>query len=65
MKGKFFLLYVSVTIITIFGGGFAIRYFRDGDLYVDHLIAAIVGVIGVLVFFILKMKEKSNATEEM
>lgn len=40
-----YLIQLSVTIIAIFGGTFTIRYFRTGELLLDQIIGASVGII--------------------
>ena len=45
MKINSYLLQLAITIIVIFGGTFIIRYFRTGELLLDQIIGASVGVI--------------------
>jgi len=45
MKINSYVLQLAITIIVIFGGTFVIRYFRTGELLLDQIIGALVGVI--------------------
>jgi hypothetical protein len=45
MKINSYVLQLAITIIVIFGGTFIIRYFRTGELLLDQIIGASVGVI--------------------
>lgn len=50
---SFFLLYgISITIL--FGGGFLIRFFRDGDFLILEFGAGVIGVILLLVGIFLR-----------
>lgn len=40
-----YLIRFAVTIIVIFGGIFTIRYFKTGELLLDQIIGALIGVI--------------------
>lgn len=64
MNWKYFLLQFSVSALSIFGGLFTIRYVRDGHVYGDLLLAACLGVVGLIVYVILKKKEKSNVSDQ-
>jgi hypothetical protein len=52
MKINSYLLHLAITIIVIFGGTFIIRYFRTGELLLDQIIGASVGVILLIVSLI-------------
>ena len=52
MKINSYLLQLAITIIVIFGGTFIIRYFRTGELLLDQIIGASVGVILLIVSLI-------------
>ena len=45
LKINTFLIQFAITIIVIFGGTFTIRYFITGELLLDQMIGATVGVI--------------------
>ena len=45
MKINTYLIQLAVTIIVIFGGTFAIRYFRTNELLLDQIIGASVSVL--------------------
>jgi hypothetical protein len=45
LKINSYLIQLAITIIVIFGGTFTIRYFRTGELLLDQIIGATVGVI--------------------
>lgn len=45
MKINSYLIQLAITIIVILGGIFTIRYFRTGELLLDQIIGATVGVI--------------------
>ncbi len=45
MKVNTYLIQLSVMIIFIFGGTFTIRYFRTGELLLDQIIGASVGIV--------------------
>ncbi|ALC83045.1 MULTISPECIES: hypothetical protein [Bacillus] len=52
---SFFLMYgISITIL--FGGGFLIRFFRDGDFFILEFVAGVIGVILLSVGVFLKNK---------
>ena len=45
MKINTYLIRLAVTIIVIFGGVFTLRYFRTGELLLDQIIGASVGIV--------------------
>ena len=45
MKINTYLIQLAVTIIVIFGGTFTIRFFRTGELLLDQIIGASVGIV--------------------
>lgn len=45
MKINVYLIYLSSSIILIFGGLFTIRYFTRGELLLDQLIASLIGIV--------------------
>lgn len=45
MKINLFLIQFAITIMVIFGGTFIMRYFIKGELLLDQLIGASVGLI--------------------
>jgi hypothetical protein len=54
MKINSYLLQLAITIIVIFGGTFIIRYIRTGELLLDQIIGASVGVILLITSLIWK-----------
>lgn len=46
----------------IFGGGFLIRFVRDGDFYIAEFIGGIVGITLVIISFLLKGSMKPDKT---
>ncbi|MDN4492990.1 hypothetical protein [Ureibacillus aquaedulcis] len=61
MKTNTFLIRLAIMIIIIFGITFTIRYFRTGELLLDQIIGAVVGVImlfATLIWRKLSMKEQ-------
>jgi uncharacterized membrane protein YccC len=45
MKINTYLIQLTVTIIVILGGTFTIRYFRTGELLLDQIIGASIGIV--------------------
>ena len=45
MKINTYFIQLAITIIVIFGGVFTIRYFRTGELLLDQIIGASVGIV--------------------
>ena len=45
MKINSYLLQLAITVIVIFGGTFIFRYIRTGELLLDQIIGASVGVL--------------------
>ncbi|MGG0654950.1 hypothetical protein [Rummeliibacillus pycnus] len=45
LKINSYLFQLAIAIIVIFGGTFTISYFRTGELLLDQIIGATVGVI--------------------
>lgn len=45
IKINTYFIQLSLTMIVIFGGTFAIRYLRTNELLIDQLIGASVGVL--------------------
>ena len=45
LKINTYLIQLAVTIIVIFGGTFTIRYFRTGELLLDQIIGASIGIV--------------------
>ena len=45
MKVNTYFIQLAITIIVIFGGTFTIRYFRTGELLLDQMIGATVGIL--------------------
>ena len=58
MKINTFLIQLAVTTIVIFGGTFTIRYFRTGELLLDQIIGALVGIILLIATLIWRKTNK-------
>lgn len=54
MKINTYFIQLASTIIVIFGGTFTIRYFRAGELLLDQLIGAMVGILLLMATIIWK-----------
>jgi len=52
---KYGLLSFGILLTVIFGGGFFIRLFRDGDFYIDQFIGGVIGIT-LLIIGIVKKK---------
>ena len=50
----------GIIITLIFGGGFLIRFVRDGDFYIAEFIGGIVGIILIIISFLLKGSMKQD-----
>ena len=57
---KYWLLFYGMSITMIFGGGFLIRFVRDGDFYIAEFIGGIVGIILVIISLLLKGSMKPD-----
>ena len=57
---KYWLLSFGISITLIFGGGFLIRFVRDGDFYTAEFIGGILGMILVMISFLLKGSRKQE-----
>jgi hypothetical protein len=58
VKINTYLIQLGVTIIVIFGGAFTIRYFRTGELLLDQIIGASVGIILLITALIWRKANK-------
>lgn len=58
MKINTYLIQLAVMIIVIFGGIFTIRFFRTGELLIEQIIGASVGI--VLLIASLVWRQKNN-----
>lgn len=56
MKTNQLLVMLAVIIIIIFGGTFTIRYFRHGEILLDQLIVAFIGLILLVGSFLWRRK---------
>ena len=56
MKNNQILLILAAIIIIIFGGTFTIRYFRHGEILLDQLIVAFIGLILLLASLLWRKK---------
>ena len=59
MKNNQFLIMLSLIII-IFGGVFTIRYFMDGEILLDQLIVACIGLILLIALVLWRKKHIST-----
>ena len=50
----------GISITLILGGGFLIRYIRDGDFYIAEFIGGIIGIMLVIISFFLKGSMKQD-----
>jgi len=46
---KYWLVFFGVGITIIFGGGFLIRFVRDGDFYIAEFVGGIIGIVILLI----------------
>jgi len=60
LKINSYLIQLAITIIVIFGGSFTIRYFRTGELLLDQIIGATVGVILLVATLIWRKVNKKH-----
>lgn len=58
MKINSYLIQLAITIIVIFGGAFIIRYFRTGELLLDQIIGASIGVLLLIASLIWRKVNK-------
>ncbi|WP_397538856.1 hypothetical protein [Rummeliibacillus pycnus] len=59
MKTNSYLIQLAISIIVIFGGTFTIRYFRTGELLLDQIIGATLGIILLVATLIWRKVNKS------
>ncbi|WP_146549743.1 hypothetical protein [Rummeliibacillus suwonensis] len=58
------LMSLGISLYIIFGGGFLIRFVRDGDFYIAEFIGGILGIILLMIsLFIPKTHDAGNSTE--
>ncbi|MEX3745556.1 hypothetical protein [Lysinibacillus xylanilyticus] len=58
LKINTYLIQLAVMIIVIFGGTFTIRYFRTGELLLDQIIGASVGIVLLIATLIWRKTNK-------
>ena len=58
MKINTYLIQLAVTIIVILGGIFTIRYFRTGELLLDQIIGASIGIVLLIATLIWRKIKK-------
>lgn len=58
MKINSYLIQLAITIMAIFGGTFTFRYFRTGELLLDQIIGASVGVMLLIASLIWRRLNK-------
>lgn len=46
---KYWLIFFGIALSIIFGGGFLIRFMRDGDFYIAEFIGGIIGIAILLI----------------
>ncbi|MGG0657702.1 hypothetical protein [Rummeliibacillus pycnus] len=62
MLNERLLMSLGILSTIIFGGGFLIRFVRDGDFYIAEFMGGIIGIILILIsMFVVK---KSSKTED-
>lgn len=64
MNFKRYLLHVSTAMTAIFGGTFLIRYFKNGDILIDQLVLAVIGLVLLLISLQLRKKETSQQSDQ-
>ncbi|RDW17432.1 hypothetical protein [Oceanobacillus chungangensis] len=58
---KYWLMSLGISLTIIFGGGFLIRLFRDGDFYIAEFTGGIIGINLLLIrLFITKKNSKTD-----
>lgn len=60
MKINNYLIQLAIAIIVIFGGIFTIRYFRTGELLLDQIIGASVGIVLLIASFVWRKSNKQS-----
>ena len=58
MKNRYLYISLGLLMILIFGGGFLIRFIRDGDFYIAEFIGSVIGIV-ILLIGIFSIKENS------
>ncbi|KHF38907.1 hypothetical protein [Halalkalibacter okhensis] len=57
---KYWFIFFGIMILTIFGGGFLIRFVRDGDFYIAEFIGGVIGLLVLIIGLFAKMSMKTN-----
>lgn len=60
MNMNLFLIQLAITTMVIFGGTFSLRYFINGELLLDQIIGAFVGLILFISALIWRKINKQN-----
>lgn len=60
MKNNSYLIQFALALIVIFGGTFTFRYFRTGELLLDQIIVATVGIILLVATLIWRKVNNSD-----
>ncbi|HWK23590.1 MAG TPA: hypothetical protein VNS08_11230 [Ureibacillus sp.] len=60
MNANTALVQLAISIIVIFGGTFIFRYFRTGELLLDQMIGASVGVVLLIASLLWRKINKKN-----
>ena len=54
LKINTYFIQLAITILVVFGGAFIIRYFRTGELLLDQMIGASVGILLLIVTMVYR-----------
>lgn len=60
MKINTYLIQFALTIILIFGGTLLLKYIKTSEIYIDHLIATIIGGIILISSILWRIREKHS-----
>ena len=64
MKINAYLIRLSFSILVIFGGTFAIYYFKTEDLLAYHLIGISVGVVLLLASWMWRIRNEKDSADK-
>jgi len=54
LKINTYFIQLAITILVVFGGTFIIRYFRTGELLLDQMIGATVGILLLIITMVYR-----------
>ena len=60
MKTNSYFIQLAMAMLVIFGGIFIVRYLRTGELLLDQMIGAAVGLILLFVSLFLRRRKKQS-----